>query len=276
MRLWTYIKSLNETLLMALVAIVVLVLFCIWFSPNSLSNHVIFKCPSEYETSKEYLSDLAQWIRKNTDTRPEMTVAELSALRNKELANHKCGPSPWLEGDTTQQDTETLCSQNRWEKLQTEEPIADFEDYPIEDFSTGPAAPIDFESSFAATRYKTWVQKAVDDGVDFAGHYAIAWWGATGIGGMIAVTDLSTGKVFPFPYLAQVGFDYRKDSNLLIVDSLPLIKDFLEEDPDFLCYYGVIGTARPYYFVWENNTFRFLGPKDGPAPNDNDYGWLHP
>lgn len=106
MRLWNYIKSLNETFLVAIVAIVVIP-FGVWFYTH-LSNKSEFKCPSEYETAEKYTEDLAKWIRKSTDANPGITGDELLALRDKKLGNHRCRPSPWgneLDGASDSQRT---------------------------------------------------------------------------------------------------------------------------------------------------------------------------
>ena len=108
MRVWHYIKSLNETMLMAVFAVVVFVFGGIWFSTHNATDQPEFKCPEEYGTSKEYLDDLAQWIKKSTDTNHDMTVNELLRLRNNELRNHKCNPSPFLVDDFKDEDTDTL------------------------------------------------------------------------------------------------------------------------------------------------------------------------
>ena len=102
MPFWNKVKSLNETLLVAIVAMII-VPFGLWFYNHNLSKQQSvgfeFRCPSEYETSEEYLDDLGQWISKNMDMNPEMTEDELFELRKNELENHKCSPSPWLTED---------------------------------------------------------------------------------------------------------------------------------------------------------------------------------
>ncbi len=108
MRIWTYLKSLNKSMLMAVVAVVVFVVGSIWFTSNNATNQSGFKCPEEYGTSKEYLDDLAQWIRAEMDKNPEMTVDELFTLRNKELLNHRCRPSPLSSEDAKKEAINTL------------------------------------------------------------------------------------------------------------------------------------------------------------------------
>ncbi|OHA18890.1 MAG: hypothetical protein A2836_00680 [Candidatus Taylorbacteria bacterium RIFCSPHIGHO2_01_FULL_45_63] len=94
MSLWTYIKSLNETLVMALFALTVFVLFFIYQSFTT-RNVAEFKCPGKYQTSQEYLEDLAKWIRVESDKNPKLSSDELLVLRNDEFNKHNCSPSPW-------------------------------------------------------------------------------------------------------------------------------------------------------------------------------------
>lgn len=108
MRIWTYIKSLNKTLLVAIVAMMLIPL-AIWFysyksslQQNSITN---FKCPNEYGTPEEYLDSVGQWIRTELDKNPQISTDEMLNLRNKELEKNGCGSSPWSEEDILSGDT---------------------------------------------------------------------------------------------------------------------------------------------------------------------------
>lgn len=166
------------------------------------------------------------------------------------------------------------CSGDKLNKMSKEKIFGRFEDYPVIENFDGKFASLDLKSSFIAKRFKTTINNALSKNkVNFAGHYVIAEWGFTGVGGMMAVIDVTNGKAYPFPYIDKFGFDYRSDSNLIIVDSLKIISDVRRDDPDIICS-SYSENIRPYYFIFENNTFRLLGPKDRPFPNESD--WMKP
>src|SRR3989338_2308828 len=121
---------------------------------------------------------------------------------------------------TTSESFDIQCSDEIATNWGNEKPFTTFEQYPPEDIFTGATAPLDLNSSFIARRFKTTINEALKNDVNFAGHYVIAEWGFTGIGNELAVVDTNTGKAYPFPYVANMGFEYKKDSNLLIVDPL--------------------------------------------------------
>jgi len=150
-----------------------------------------------------------------------------------------------------------------------------FENYKIEENYTQKPASLDLNSSYIAKRFKTRLNMAIDNGVNFAGHYVIGSWGMSGIGSMLVVVDATNGRAYPFPYIAQTGFEFRKDSNLLIIDPSSNFQKKYDNNPENLCY-AYLENVRPYYFVWENNQFKLLGPKDNPPPNSNDNGWMSP
>ena len=151
-------------------------------------------------------------------------------------------------------------------------PVATFEQHPVDESFTGAIASLDLSSSFIARRFKTMISGALSDGVNFAGHYIIAEWGFTGVGGVLAVVDANDGKVYPFPYVANVGFEYGSDSNLLIIDPIDYIK---ESHNSFLCAAlsgQPLTEIRPHYFLWGNHTFKSLDPKNYPPPKtDQDH-----
>jgi hypothetical protein len=161
---------------------------------------------------------------------------------------------------------ESLCVQRLSERTKP----ATFEEYPIEEMYAGESAELDMNSSFIARRFRTYFKDALAQGANFAGHYAIAEWGFTGLGREMGVVDVQTGKAYVFPYVAETNFSYEKDSNLLIVDPI-----------ESICAYemgaGVrqmMGSgkdpreASPHYFLWENNSFTLLNPQDGEPSID--------
>lgn len=168
------------------------------------------------------------------------------------------------------------CSDEVIAKWWFEKPFTTFEQYPSKEIFTGTTALLDLNSSFIARRFRTTINDALKRGVNFAGHYVIAEWGFTGIGGEIAVVDIKTGKAYPVPYVADMGFEYRKDSNLLVMNPLWLIKKIAKETGCANPAGRDFEIIRPYYFLWEDNSFRLLHPLDIPPPLYNRVENLNP
>lgn len=141
------------------------------------------------------------------------------------------------------------------------EPLANFEQYPVKDIYSEKSASLDLNSSYIAREFKTTIENALREGVNFAGHYVIAGWGFTGRGGEIAIVDIKTGKAFPFPYSAYIDFEYRKDSNLIIIDPLWMIEETAKTTDCINPPTSDFAEIRPYYFLWEDGSLKFIGPK---------------
>lgn len=141
---------------------------------------------------------------------------------------------------------------------------ATFADYPATTTYTGPVATLDEDSHAVAKRFYSYHIAALESGVTFAGKYTISDWAYTGIGQMFAVIDVETGKVYPFPYAVDWEFDFRPDSNLIIINpknSVPAF-DKLDNTADVSCDVKWFDDMKTYYFVFEDNEFRLLGPEN--------------
>lgn len=139
-----------------------------------------------------------------------------------------------------------------------------FADYPATTTYTGLVATLDEDSHAVAKRFYSYHVAALEKGVTFGGRYTISNWAFTGWGQMFAVVDVETGKVYPFPYAIDWEFGFRPDSNLIIInpkDSVPAF-DKLDETADVSCDVKWFDDMKTYYFVFENNEFRLLGPED--------------
>lgn len=145
-----------------------------------------------------------------------------------------------------------------------------FEKYLVGEIYSGEPAKLNEESSFIAKRFRSYFTEALEGGSNFAGHYAIAKWGFTGIGNEIGIVDVKTGKAYVFPYVAEIEFSYKKDSNLFIVDPIESIcsNTGTASGKD-------ISEVYPFYFLWENETFKLLNPQDG-QPSIDTVGNLAP
>jgi hypothetical protein len=114
-----------------------------------------------------------------------------------------------------------------------------------------------------ARLFRTNLRNAARNGTNFAGRYALTYWGCGSSCGVGAVVDLRNGRVY-FPKQldgvwaghgggGSVPFDYRTDSRLLI------LKGFLPGD-----YHNLRTTYGVHYFVWEGRRLRRVRfvPKD--------------
>jgi hypothetical protein len=108
-----------------------------------------------------------------------------------------------------------------------------------------------------ARMYRTNLRNAAKEGVNFAGHYVLAWWGCGTSCIEAAIIDARTGKVF-FPSVLQgvgAGFcdlpdnvetlDFKPNSRLLILSGF---KGADQNQPDGKC--GI------YYFEWTGTDFK--------------------
>jgi hypothetical protein len=146
-----------------------------------------------------------------------------------------------------------------------------FGEYPVKEIYTGKSAELDLNSSFIAKRFRSYFKEALSQGANFAGHYAVAEWGFTGVGNEMSIVDVQSGKVYVFPYVAQMEFSYNKDSNLLIVDPVEAICASINEPGSTGMTGGgkVLSDVRTHYFLLENNSFKLLNPQDGKPSVDN-------
>lgn len=72
-----------------------------------------------------------------------------------------------------------------------------FDQYQIAVSKSNPKPP-DLRSHKDARLFRTNLRNAAKDGVNFAGNYALTYWGCGSSCGVGAIVDLKTGKVF-FP-----------------------------------------------------------------------------
>lgn len=80
--------------------------------------------------------------------------------------------------------SETICTKDKLNQLNKEEIFGSFEEYHVTENFKGEFAPLDLESSFIVKRFKTMINDALlENKINFAGHYVIAEWGFTGVGG---------------------------------------------------------------------------------------------
>ena len=138
---------------------------------------------------------------------------------------------------------------------------------------------LDLNFSKTAREFRTNIGFQLGDKVDFDGKYTIVGVGMTGWDGPTWIVDRTNGKAYEFPYQHYYfSLDYKKDSNLIILNSKEKIKEMHDMRE---CFYLNITTKNdeilgaydlvPHYLLWENNQFKYLGPEEyTPAIN---YFW---
>lgn len=169
-----------------------------------------------------------------------------------------------LNSDETETNELSECQLYYRDVFSAAKEYATFQDYPATTSYTGPVAATDEESHAVAKRFYSYHKAALENGVTFGGRYTISDWAFTGWGQMFAVIDVETGKVYPFPYVVDWEFQFRPDSNLIIINPKDSVPEFdkLGPDADVSCDVKWFDAIKTYYFVFEGDQFRLLGPED--------------
>ncbi len=99
MHLWTYIKSRNKTLIVAVIAVVVVTPLIIWsFKPKTHEQKLIptdsFWCPEVYGTQQGYYNSIMQFIRQNLSENPNISIDTLNEKRVNQLISNHCRQTP--------------------------------------------------------------------------------------------------------------------------------------------------------------------------------------
>jgi hypothetical protein len=137
-----------------------------------------------------------------------------------------------------------------------------FEEYPVSELYTGPIAEINTESHSVAKEFYTHHKNALANRINFAGKYVISDWSFTSIGTVFAIIDAATGELFPFPYIVDWDFDFRLDSNLIIINPKESMPDF-SNSTDYDCEAKWYANMKTYYYLFEDGEFKLLGPEEG-------------
>jgi hypothetical protein len=122
-----------------------------------------------------------------------------------------------------------------------------FESFPVEKIICNSSAPINLSNNSNAYKFRTVLTEGAKQGVNFAGHYTIVTWGCGTSCQVLAVIDRQTGQVYFPEIVASVGFDYKIDSSLLIVNPSQNLQKVPEQ------YRQTYGETT--YYKWENNQF---------------------
>jgi|SRR3989344_584573 len=148
-----------------------------------------------------------------------------------------------------------------------------FDKYKVNELFTGKLADLDISNNKYARTYRTVLREDLKkEGINFAGHYSIVSVGMTGIGESYYIVDGTNGKAYTFPYWAYT-LDFKKDSNLIIMDAKDKIFEQMREFISYsdncaftLARSSTLVEQKPFYFLWENNELKLLGPTDIKPP----------
>jgi hypothetical protein len=130
---------------------------------------------------------------------------------------------------------------------------ADFGDFPAEAYRGDVVEQIDLDSHPDAKTFRTRLQAALYGEERFGGHFAITYWGCGSSCQVLAIVDLRNGAVH-FGPTASLGYDYRDDSDLLVVNPLENIGE-LNPDAPFCVDGGSPWATTSHYYVWNGNDF---------------------
>ncbi len=141
-----------------------------------------------------------------------------------------------------------------------------FSDYPVREIYRGAAAPVILDTRRART-FRTRLREDSRAGANFAGHYAVVFWGCGTGCAQVAVVDARTGRVYwpPVDYVdvpaptdetpAAEHPNFRPDSKLLVLTRNR---------------YDGRGGYTAYYFLFERNRFRLLRRAEERHPEPED------
>jgi hypothetical protein len=129
-----------------------------------------------------------------------------------------------------------------------------FEDYPTSGRFEGKPAPVDLRSHPQARKFRTLLRDSVKSGANFAGHYAVNYWGCGTECIRVGIVDLETGRAYIAPFFTSFGTTYRINSRLFLVEP----KEKLNE---------VFGPEVPQaihtrYYLWSSNRLVLIHPKN--------------
>ncbi|MCA1565521.1 MAG: hypothetical protein LC803_07770 [Acidobacteria bacterium] len=137
-----------------------------------------------------------------------------------------------------------------------------FGDYPVKEIYGGRVAPVVLDSK-RARMFRSRLREDSRQGVNFAGHYAVVFWGCGTGCAQVAVVDARTGKVYwpPVDYVDIPGPpdedparhpNFRPDSKLLVLTRNR---------------YDGRGGRTTYYYLFDKNRFRLLRRAEETHPD---------
>jgi hypothetical protein len=143
-------------------------------------------------------------------------------------------------------------------------PAPRFEDYPVREVYKGPVARVRLDGR-KARMFRTALREGAREGPNFAGHYAVVFWGCGTGCAQMGVVDSKTGRVYfpPVEYMdipdtedaeARARF-FRLDSRLLVITQN---------------HYDMERTYTAYYYLFDGGRFRLLRKADEHMPQTTE------
>jgi hypothetical protein len=178
-----------------------------------------------------------------TDTSLPDTVIEKGVTQNK-----KPDPSGYIYkselvkiwGDTTIDKSKIHYPEIKFE------PFIYFNDFIVDSLFKGQKCPIDYNSNRTAKRFITIITDTyAHTKLNFGGFYTLVAWGCGAPCQECALVDWRDGKVYDGPN-AALGFDFRANSRMLIVNS-----------PDSTGFFPDCAYCQPQIWIWEENIKMF-------------------
>jgi hypothetical protein len=128
-----------------------------------------------------------------------------------------------------------------------------FEDFPVAGRSSGKPSRLNLSSHAQARMFRTMLRDVAKKGANFAGHYAIGYWGCGTECVRIGIVNLRTGQAYVSPFYASVGLAYRANSRLLIVAPQEQIRELYGDGgPEYL---------HPRYYLLKGDKLVLIYPK---------------
>ena len=126
-----------------------------------------------------------------------------------------------------------------------------FEDYPGEPWAGGKPVDPDLTSHPRAKEAKSLLRGAVLKGPNFAGPYMLVPTGCGRACLQFFVADARTGRVWVPAFRGRTGYEFRKDSRLLVVDPPAYVRAAQRVSPQ-------IGALWTKWFVWTGAGFALV------------------
>jgi hypothetical protein len=138
-----------------------------------------------------------------------------------------------------------------------------FEDYPTSGIFRGSPGRLDLPSHPQAPKFRAVLRDSLKSGANFAGRYAVNYWGCETECIRVGIVDLKTGRAYIAPFFTSFDIAYRIDSRLLIVEPQKTLKEIFGAE--------VPQAIHPRYYLSSNNRLVLIHPKNERNNKAEDY-----
>jgi len=113
-----------------------------------------------------------------------------------------------------------------WSASRAQQPAPKFSDYPVRIMRTGSPGKVRVYSTADTSCFRTMLRQTARQGVRFAGHYAIDYWGCGTNCARIGIVDLNNGRAYVSPfYVGIAGGGQHKSIKTIAGSKLVLVND---------------------------------------------------